>query len=107
MGGLTYAAKKLSDTYVNAGNYTFTGSGGPDVGAFSGDLEVAPDLVVLNNPDEFKTINRANSLTVRWSGGDPQTNAQIQGFSYAVTSLGAPIASPIAGVGRIRRSINN
>ncbi len=94
VSGLTYAARNLPDTYVNAGNYTFTGSGGPDVGAFSGNLEVYPDLVVLNSPDEFKTINRANSLTVRWTGGDPQTNVQIQGFSYAVTGLGAPIGSP-------------
>jgi hypothetical protein len=64
------------------------------VGAFSGNLEVYPDLVVLNNPDDFKTINRANSLTVRWNGGDPQTNVQIQGSSYSVSNLGAPIGSP-------------
>jgi uncharacterized protein (TIGR03437 family) len=92
--GLTYAARNLSNTYVNAGQYSFTGSGGPDAGAFTGSLEVYPDLVVLNNPDEFKTINRANSLTVRWNGGDPQTNVQIQGFSYSVTNLGAPIGTP-------------
>jgi uncharacterized protein (TIGR03437 family) len=94
VGGLTYSAKNLSNAYVNAGNYTFTGSGGPDAGAFTGNLEVLPDLVVLNNPDDFKTINRGTSLTVRWSGGDPQTNVQVQGFSFAVTNLGAPIGSP-------------
>lgn len=94
VSGLTYSARNLANTYVNAGQYTFTGSGGPDVSAFTGNLEVYPDLVVLNNPDEFKTINRANSLTVRWNGGDPQTNVQIQGFSYSVTNLGAPVGTP-------------
>ncbi len=92
--GLTYSARNLANTYVNSGQYTFTGSGGPDVGPFTGNLEVYPDLVVLNNPDEFKTINRASSLTVRWNGGDPQTNVQIQGFSYFVTNLGAPVGTP-------------
>jgi uncharacterized protein (TIGR03437 family) len=94
VGGVSYAARNLPNLYVNAGQYTFTGSGGPDVGTFTGSLEVYPDLVVLNNPDEFKTINRASSLTVRWNGGDPQTNVQISGFSYAVSSLGAPIGAP-------------
>lgn len=94
VGGLTYAARNLANTYVNAGQYTFTSSGGPDAGAFTGNLEVYPDLVVLNNPEEFRTINRANSLTVRWNGGDPQTNVQITGFSYAVTNLGAPVGVP-------------
>lgn len=69
VGGLTYSARNLSNTYVKAGQYSFTGSGGPDVSAFQGSLEVYPDLVVLNSPDDFRTINRSSSLTVRWNGG--------------------------------------
>lgn len=94
VGGISYSAANLPNTYANAGNYTFTGSGGPDVGAFTGTLEVYPDLVVLNNPDDFKTIHRTSSITVRWNGGDPQTNVQVSGTSYAVTSSGAPIGAP-------------
>jgi hypothetical protein len=84
----------LSNTYVNAGSYTFTGTGGPDVGAFTDNLEVLPDLVVLNNPEDFRSINRSNSVTVRWSGGDPNTFVQVQGFSYTVSASGAPAGNP-------------
>ena len=94
VGGISYSAANLPNTYANAGNYTFTGSGGPDVGAFTSSLEVYPDLVVLNNPDDFKTLNRTSSVTARWNGGDPQTNVQVSGTSYAVSSSGAPIGSP-------------
>jgi len=94
VGGLTYSARNLSNTDVNAGQYSFTGSGGPDISAFQGNLEVYPDLVVLNSPDDFRTINRSSSLTMRWNGGDPQTNVQIQGFSFTVSSTGIPNGTP-------------
>ena len=87
--GFTYAATGVPNTYLSAGQYTLSGPGGADVGAFSGMLNISPDFVVSNNPDEFKLINRGSGITVRWTGGDPSTVLTIAGGSGALGQGGA------------------
>jgi uncharacterized protein (TIGR03437 family) len=86
--GFTYnTPNSFPNTYLAAGNYTLSGPGGADVGAFSGSLTVAGDLVVTN-PDDLKVVNRANGATVRWTGGEPSTVLTISGTSITVNSSG-------------------
>ena len=60
----------VPNTYMAQGRYAFTGTGGTDVGAFTGTLDVSPELA-WTNTDAAKTITRSNDLTVQWTGGIP------------------------------------
>jgi hypothetical protein len=75
------------DTYIDPGRYTFTGPGGPDVGAFSGSMTVAPELVWTNVSD-LTVVNRNTPLTVTWSGGEPSALVTIQGQSFVAGASG-------------------
>jgi hypothetical protein len=81
--GFTYDAPNVPNTYLAAGQYTLAAPGGANVGAFTGTLAIVPDLVVTNNPDDFKVVNRASGVTVRWTGGEPSTVLTISGSSVA------------------------
>jgi len=78
----------VPNNYVSGGRYTFTGTGGPDIGAFNGNLDVAGDFT-LANPDELKTITRASGATARWSGGDASLQVQVSGTSVLLNSDGS------------------
>jgi len=87
--GFTYNASNVPNTYLAAGGYTLTGPGGADVGAFTGTLDIVPDLVVTNNPDDLKVINRNSGVTVRWTGGEPSSFLTISGSSVTSPTDGA------------------
>ncbi|MCC6538824.1 MAG: hypothetical protein IT162_14815, partial [Bryobacterales bacterium] len=70
--------------YLDAGRYTVSGPGGPDVGAFTGSLQIAPDLEWTNRAS-LTSVDRTQPLTITWSGGEPSTLVSIQGTSI-VTS---------------------
>ncbi|MBE0660583.1 MAG: hypothetical protein IH602_23005 [Bryobacteraceae bacterium] len=89
VSGFTYNAPNVPNTYLAAGSYALAGPGGADVGAFSGTLDIVPDLVVTNNPDDFKVINRSSGVTVRWTGGEPSTFLTISGASVSSPTDGA------------------
>jgi hypothetical protein len=57
-------------TTLAAGTYTFTGSGGPDVGSFTATYPMPPAFT-WTNQSSLATIVRANGATVTWTGGDP------------------------------------
>ncbi|MEI9812156.1 MAG: hypothetical protein WDO18_05540 [Acidobacteriota bacterium] len=82
VSGPTYGTTNLANTYLNAGQYSLSGPGGTQVGAFSGTLNVKSDFVITN-PEAFSTINRNTPLTIRWTGGEPETYLTIQGLSYS------------------------
>lgn len=84
VAGFTYNAPNVPNTYLAPGQYTLTGPGGADVGTFSGSLDIVQDLVVTNNPDDFKVIDRNNGFTVRWTGGEPSTVLTIVGASVTI-----------------------
>jgi uncharacterized protein (TIGR03437 family) len=69
--------------FMDPGNYTFTGPGGPDVGSFSLSVDVAPELVWTNRAS-MTTINRASGATITWTGGEPSQLIFISGTSIVV-----------------------
>jgi hypothetical protein len=54
-------------TLANGGTYTITGSGGTQVGPFTASATL-PQNFTVTNWDAITAINRANGLTVNWSG---------------------------------------
>jgi uncharacterized protein (TIGR03437 family) len=84
-----YVAEPLPAGFVPAsgGSYTFKGTGGTDVGAFSNaSLNFSSPLVWTNSSSDG-TVNRAQGVTVNWTGGGSSGYAQITGSS-AFTSAG-------------------
>lgn len=62
-------------TYLEPGSYTLTnGSGGAGVGPFSWGLTLPADIVPTNIP---ASINRAQDLTLTWTGGSGFSMASI------------------------------
>jgi len=52
---------------ANGGTYTITGGGGTQVGPFTASMTL-PQSFTVTNWDAITAINRANGLTVNWSG---------------------------------------
>lgn len=58
------------------------GAGGPDIPGFQVSLTL-PTALKFVNIDELATINRADGVTVTWSGGDPNGFVTVIGTSTA------------------------
>lgn len=58
------------------------GSGGPDVGPFSVQFTIPP-AVIWTNFSSIGSIERTRSLTLTWTGGDPNGIVQIRANSFA------------------------
>jgi hypothetical protein len=54
-------------TLADGGTYTISGNGGTEVGPFTVSATL-PQSFVVTNWDAITVINRANALTVNWSG---------------------------------------
>ena len=76
----------LASIPSTGGTYSFSGSGGKDVGAFSATINFPNPLVWTNQPSPTFTINRAQGYTVTWSGGVPGTYVEIGGQSTISTN---------------------
>jgi uncharacterized protein (TIGR03437 family) len=73
-------------TFIPAtgGAFTFNnGSGGEDVGPFTANLQVPAPIVWSNMNSLSSPIQRANGVTITWTGGDSGTYVQITGSSQA------------------------
>jgi uncharacterized protein (TIGR03437 family) len=82
-GTIQYNAENLPITFITSGRYTLTGTGGAQVGAFSGALDVG-DEIVWTNYQEARTVTRSNPLTVRWTGASLSQYVSISGSSITL-----------------------
>lgn len=84
--GLPFVAQ--SSSVFTPGNYTFAGSGGAEVGAFSTSRNYSGG-VTWTNKDAISTIPRGQGLTVTWSGGNAsEEDAWIFGASFNGADFG-------------------
>ena len=60
------------------GNFTFTGAGGADVGAYTANLNFPSPLTWTNSASDG-TVTRTQGVTVEWTGGADGTYVQISG----------------------------
>jgi hypothetical protein len=66
--GPTYLYRAATGTTLaDGGTYTINGSGGTQVGPFTASM-ILPQNFAVTNWDAITGINRANGLTVNWSG---------------------------------------
>ncbi len=80
--GFEYSAH-LGDTspgnFLDAGAYTLSGTGGADIGSFTGTFTI-PQFTWTNRPvGNAININRSQGVTITWTGGDPNGFVQIIG----------------------------
>jgi hypothetical protein len=78
-------------TTLVSGAYTFMGTGGADVGAFTANYTLPPIFTWTEQPT-ITSVNRATGVTVTWSGGNPSGYVLISGSSSAG---GATATTPI------------
>lgn len=87
----------LTAGMLDPGTVTVSGAGGADVKAFTASINVATPLL-WTNQDATTTINRANGLTVNWTGGDQTGFVYIAGSSLASVASDSPGAQFICYV---------
>ena len=70
--------------FLEPGSYALdNGGGGADIGPFTVNLNF-PKPNNWDNIDQITTINRAQGVTVKWSGGDPNT---VVGIGASATQI--------------------
>ena len=86
-GGVTLYGASVDQTATTftAGQYTFTGPGGADVGPFTATYTM-PAPFVWTNQTSITSVNRASGVSITWSGGDPSGYVSIAGTSVAYGS---------------------
>ena len=80
----------LSDTAIpsSGGAFTFEGTAGTDVGAFTSNLALSP-LLSWTNQAAVATVSRAQGINVTWTGGNPGTYVFITGTSASSSGAAA------------------
>jgi hypothetical protein len=69
------------------GTFTFTGSGGADVGPFNVSLTLSNPVITWTNQSAAANIDRSQGLTVTWTGGNPGTHVFVTGTSQSSTGV--------------------
>jgi uncharacterized protein (TIGR03437 family) len=68
--------------FFDPGHYTVTGTGGKDVGAFTGSIDVpSAPFLWTNIPSVTAPLDRSKDLTINWTGGVPGTQVYAVGGS--------------------------
>jgi uncharacterized protein (TIGR03437 family) len=73
---------------ASGGVFTFTGSGGADVGAFTATVNFTTPINWTNSSSDG-TVNRASGVTIDWNGGASGTYVQIYGESTSSSGASA------------------
>jgi uncharacterized protein (TIGR03437 family) len=68
-------------TVLEPGSYTFTGTGGKDVGAFTASVSLTAKMNWTNRPAVPATITRSQPLTITWTNGSSGALVSIIGQS--------------------------
>lgn len=84
--GPYYKGVKFGDStpgnFFDPGHYTVTGTGGKDVGAFTGSIDLpSTPFVWTNIPSVTTPLDRSKDLTINWTGGVPGTQVYAVGAS--------------------------
>jgi hypothetical protein len=84
--GPAYSSTLTNGMLVNGGTYTLTGTGGTQVGPFTA-TGTMPSSFTVTNLGSLSAINRAQPLTVNWTGtGIDQVFIGVQGATLTTTT---------------------
>lgn len=93
-----YSTPQADTSFIPAAGGTFNfdnGSGGPDVGAFTTQIQFTSPLV-WSNMNDISTVTRSNGVTVTWTGGEAGTYVGITGLSVGFVTPG-DVSSLVVG----------
>ena len=87
-----YAASPLPTGFVptSGGSFVFTGTGGKDVGPFTGTVNYT-NPIVWTNMNDITSVSRSQGVTVTWTGGDPHGYVLISGTSNSAETPSTPV----------------
>jgi uncharacterized protein (TIGR03437 family) len=85
--GTGYALLPATAIPVTGGSFTFTMSGGKDVGAFSTTVVLSNPLLNWTNSSVATSIDRTQPMTVTWAGGNTGEHA----FTFILGSVTSPL----------------
>ena len=71
------------------GSFTFTGTGGSDVGGFTATVTMPNPLLTWTNQSAAATVTRSSGVTVTWSGGTSGSFVIIMGESSGTNGGGS------------------
>ncbi|HLH37629.1 MAG TPA: hypothetical protein VKX39_00660 [Bryobacteraceae bacterium] len=74
---------------ASGGAFTFTGSGGVDVGSFTATVNFPNPILSWTNQSAAATVTRSAGLTYQWTGGAPGTFVIVSGYSSSGTASGS------------------
>ncbi len=80
--GLSLAAGGIPSS---GGTFTFSGSGGADVGSFTSTVTLSNPTFKWTNQSAVTTVDRTQGLLVTWTGGNPGTYVDIGGTSTSTS----------------------
>lgn len=85
-----YYHASLSSSFIpsSGGSFTFSGSGGTNVGPFNTTVSLGAPLFSWTNMASITSVTRSSGVTVNWQGGQSGTYVAISGFSSG-PSVGA------------------
>jgi len=82
---------------ANGGTFTFKGTGGANVGAFTTSVSYTNPLVWTNS-SSITTVNRAGGQNITWTGGAPGSYVYIGGTSSSSTATASfTCYAPVSG----------
>ena len=73
----------------SGGMFSFTAPAGPDVGAFTTNITFSNPLMTWTNQGAVASVDRTQSITVTWNGGNPGTYIFITGTSATQSGVAA------------------
>jgi uncharacterized protein (TIGR03437 family) len=88
VGNQKISAFDMTGAFLVPGDYTITGTGGADVGPFSGTITI-PEQVTLVSPENNSTVTRANGLKVTWTGGSGNLQIDVNSCVDSACNTGA------------------
>lgn len=81
-----------------AGTYTLTGSGGADIGVFSGSATLPGDFVWANQTAAGTVISRSSALNIKWTGGASGLVSMIAAVLTRVSGSGLSALYTATGI---------
>lgn len=85
----------------SGGAFTFNGSGGSQVGAFTATVNFPNPLLSWTNQSAAAAIARSSGLQVTWTGGAPGSYVLIEGFSSSSGASGSYYCITTQNAGQI------
>ncbi len=86
---------------TTGGAFTFTGTAGSQVGAFTAQVNFSNPLLTWTNQDSAAVVSHAAGLPITWSGGDPGTIVTILGTGYGAGSAAQFLCAANAAAGQL------